>query len=321
MSPDSGYLSKTVINIFINIYLITYYIFCGTFINIFVNIYLLCYHIGMNFSDILKEKSKNKSPYDLAEEYGVSHTTIYKIINGEMDNPSALLAARLCAMLDINPKTLHDFDFHPDEAYIRKVEEKIEVAKDKELFDKEVQSLIIDRVAYITAQNKIARYRSYHSRNIGIMDFGNLGITYVVLHENKVKEETVIEFHLPVRHISSKSGLYDNKILGDFLTIMMALLSDQSFVVERRIGNPLSQVTISNSDNKSSITKSVKNFVFSTTSKLLYDELCKYTIKDMDKYNISLFYRYKNSYDGEAKALMGERIIGVGDLFLQNIAK
>ena len=275
----------------------------------------------MNFSDILKEKLNDKSPYDLAEEYDVSHTTIYKIINGEMDNPSVLLAARLCAMLDIDSNTLRDFDFHPDETYIKKVKEKIEIAKDKELFKDEVRSLVNDRIIMRSIKNDFSNYHPYKPKNIGVMDFGNLGITYVVLHDNKIKDETVIEFRLPVRRISPQSDSYDNKPLGDFFTIMMALLSDQSFVVENSNGNYLANIIITSSNNKSSVTKSVKNFVFSTTSKLLYDELCKYSIKDMNKYNISLFYRYKNGYDGEAKVLLGDRIVNSGTLFLQNVAK
>ncbi len=275
----------------------------------------------MNFSDILKEKLNDKSPYDLAEEYDVSHTTIYKIINGEMDNPSVLLAARLCTMLDIDPNTLRDFDFHPDDSYIKKVEEKMEIVKDKELFKNEVQSLVIDRIIMRSIRDDHSHRHSYITKNIGVMDFGNLGSTYVVLHDNKVKDETVIEFRLPVRRINPQSNSYDNKSLGDFLTIMMALLSDQSFVVQNAEGNLTANIIISSGNNKSSVTKSVKNYVFSTTSKLLYDELCKYAITDVDKYNISLFYRYKNGYDGEAKALLGDRIINSGILFLQNVAK
>ncbi len=274
----------------------------------------------MNFSEIIKEKLNDKSPYDLAEDYGVSHTTIYKIINGEMDNPSVLLAARLCAMLDIDPNTLRQFDFHPDETYIRKVEEKMEIAKDKELFENEIQSLLIDRLVTIEINNLSTRH-PYKSKNIGVMNFGNLGNTYVVLHDNRIKDEAVIEFRLPVRRISSQSNSYDYKSLGDFFTIMMALLSEQSFVVDNQDSNLPANITITNDGNKSSITKSVKNFVFSTTSGLLYSELCKYVIKDVKKYNITLFYRYKDSYHCESTVLLGDKIMNSRALFLYNIAR
>ena len=101
----------------------------------------------MNFSTYVKElySGTGASASKIARDYGVSHTTMSKILNGEMDHPTVLLAARLCILLDLVPSDLIGWDFNPDDEFISECEKKVEELQNISSSDNAIQ-VFYDRI-------------------------------------------------------------------------------------------------------------------------------------------------------------------------------
>ncbi|MBR0419008.1 MAG: hypothetical protein IJI66_07550 [Erysipelotrichaceae bacterium] len=250
----------------------------------------------MNFSTYFKAISSNKSVRILANEYGVSHTTIYKILKGEMDNPTPLVAARLCIMLDLDPMELKKFDFNPSDDFIL-----------------ETQNIVND-YASSGSEPKVdddRAYNNFHRTYIMKYDYpAYLGFRAYAYDEDFNPGPGCVAYgddygnvHL-MSFIVSSDKIYKSKNpyhnIRDFLNYILMITTEYGRQLLDENINGFSDVHFS--------CKYCTDFIFFTTSKSIYDEIKLYKFDYFPELNFQLIYsRYNRKM--ETTVLSGKEII------------
>lgn len=246
----------------------------------------------MNFSSLLKEKVDKSSAYKVAKELGVSHTTIYKILNGEMDNPSPVVATRLCTLLNVDPDDLKNFDFNPSESFVDEVKERFYFSEiDRDSIDQYPASFV--------DFNKVLNKNNYILENIIVtpkLDKGLYRTIAVYKFYNKVIDKHIIVFDFPYRKtFDRKKETYPDHFIRDFSNILLHIITEKPLsYFKSKDGKNDKLIFGLNSDNID-LTSEIKNYIFLTTSYTLYSQFISYIIKCPIDINIqAICYKHKN---------------------------
>lgn len=260
----------------------------------------------MNFSTYLKAISINKSVRILANEYGVSHTTIYKILKGEMDNPTPLVAARLCIMLDLDPEELRKFDFNPSDDFILETRNIVNDYTSSGL-DLKVDD---DRA-----------YSNFHRTYIMKYDYP----VYVRFHAYAYDDDfnpgpecfaygtddgtvDLMSFIVSSDKVYKGKSPYHN--IRDFLNYILMITTDH--------GRQLIDKNINRPNDIHYSCKDCKDYIFFTTSKAIYDEIKLYKFNCFPNLNFQLVYsRYNRKM--ETTVLSGKEIIQLSSKELNEV--
>ncbi len=243
----------------------------------------------MNFSTYVKElySGTGASASKIARDYGVSHTTMSKILNGEMDHPTVLLAARLCILFDLVPSDLIGWDFNPDDEFISECEMKVEELQSSLSSESNIQELF-DRVLSenIFSYPELLFKGSEKQYSISNKDYENPDC-YITKKEDGT---TVMIIYIHTRKIvSNDDPRPPYKNIVDFVFYLNSILfSDLEYI------------------NK------YDNYLFVTSSHMLYKEIENYFSKQLidQSKNIQLIYCKYRDYLRD-RIIAGNRIIDV----------
>ena len=263
------------------------------------------YNVTMKktFANLIKEKIGDTPIHKAAKQYGLSHTTLYKAINGEMDDPSPLIAARLCDSLNIDLKEIEKLSFNPNKEYLNELSQKFLEIKDVSN-NKKMNSLY-------NQFNQILKDNGYNEINTPtLIRFSKSESTTIkaFITENKKSKKKCLIYELPPRKIEETSFVhYPDHNMRDYTNILLSILSNRWYDLMIRSGN------ISKQSNEASLWKIfpdeiIQDHIILTSSKRLFDEILKFPMGNRINLNIQLIYCQYNNQP-ESKMIAGSEII------------
>lgn len=242
------------------------------------------------FAELIKEKIGDTPIHKAAKQYGLSHTTLYKAINGEMNNPSPLIAARLCIALNIDLKQIGKLSFNPDKDYMDELTQKYSEIKDT-ANNKKLNSLY-------NQFNQLLKDNDYYEIDIPtLIRFSKAESTIIkaFITENKKNNKKCLIYELPPRKMEETSFIhYPDHNMRDYTNILLSILSNRWYDLLIKSGNLKKQ------SNNVALWKVfpdeiIDNYIILTSSKRLFDQISKYPMGDRINLNIQLIYcQYNN---------------------------
>ncbi len=261
----------------------------------------------MKFSAIIKEKIDNgKSAHALAKEYGVSHTTIYKILNGKMDDPSPLVAARILEMLKMSPAELIDYD--PD--YYEKNNETIK-NKIKELRGKQEDTSI-----------KYNQFLDYVEHQMSFYVSG-LSVEFCpYAYDDHFKQNLLAKAYIdsftgikllsfeinPVKIYKGRRPFHD---IQDFVNISFMLSTNIGRNnIDRSLKQRMEEIGFQTELIEICTSTDCNNFMFFTTSSIVFEEILEYRFRKNIDWNVQLVWTRNNQL--KSSVLAGKEIVDFG---------
>lgn len=222
--------------------------------------------ISERINDYLK--LNELSARDMAKKCNVSHQYICNVINGQMDNPSVAVAAKLCKVFDWNLKEFKTMVPNKDDYYYSKLENKLYyVYADILNCDEAIKRYVENNTSYEEYQIEFETISNTFE--------SSLGYDASISIDDHVSYQF---YYIPFRRIPVDS-IYSNSYISDIISKIVIVANHYTYCSN----------------------------VFITSSKKIYDAVCeafsRSQLYSKDSY-IELYYDCKNRKKKESTYLI-----------------